>query len=99
MDISKLHDGSKLTISLAGRLDSNTSPILETELKASLEGVTELTMDFTGLTYLSSAGLRVILAAQKQMNRQGKMVIVHVNDTVMEIFTVTGFVEILTIEQ
>ncbi|ATW23616.1 STAS domain-containing protein [Candidatus Formimonas warabiya] len=98
MNINKTLDGSKLTLSLAGRLDSNTAPLLETELKASLEDITELVMDFAELVYLSSAGLRVILTGQKQMNKQGKMVLVNVNETVMEIFQVTGFAEILTIE-
>jgi len=98
MHISKTQDGNKLTISLAGRLDSNTSPMLDRELKANLEGITELILDFAQLNYLSSAGLRVILTAQKQMNKQGKMVITHVNEIIMEIFTMTGFAEILTIE-
>jgi len=99
MIINKTQDGSKLTVALEGRLDSNSAPQLEVELKASLEGITELVMDFAGLVYLSSAGLRVILAAQKQMNKQGKMVIVKVNETIMDIFEVTGFAEILTIEK
>ena len=98
MIINKIKDGSKLTVALEGRLDSNTASQLETELKANLEDITELTMDFGELVYLSSAGLRVILAIQKQMNKQGKMVIVKVNETIMEIFEVTGFAEILTIE-
>lgn len=97
MKIDKTQDGSKLTVALQGRLDSNTAPLLEGELKAGLEGITELVLDFSGLVYLSSAGLRVILTAQKQMIRQGRMVIVHVNETIMEIFHVTGFAEILTI--
>lgn len=98
MNINKTQDGSKLTMILEGRLDSNSAPALELELKASLEDITELVMDFAELVYLSSAGLRVILAAQKQMNKQGKMVIVKVNETIMEIFEMTGFVEILTIQ-
>ncbi len=98
MTIDKKQDGSKLTISLEGRLDSNTAPQLEAELKASLEGVTELVLDFSALSYLSSAGLRVILAGQKQMNTQGGMVITGVNETIMEIFQITGFTEILTIQ-
>ena len=75
-----------------------TSPELETELKSSLDGVTELIMDFEKLEYISSAGLRVLLSAQKTMNNQGSMKVIHVNDTVMEIFEVTGFVDVLTIE-
>ena len=98
MNINKAQDGSKLTVSLEGRLDSNTAPQLETELKQSLDGITELRLDFSELSYLSSAGLRVILAAQKQMNRQGSMVVANVNETIMEVFTITGFTDILTIE-
>lgn len=98
MKINKIQDGSKLTMTLEGRLDSNTAPELEAEFKANLVDITELVLDFAELVYLSSAGLRVILAAQKQMNKQGKMVIVKVNETIMEIFEVTGFAEILTIE-
>ncbi len=96
MIINKTQDGSKLTMTLEGRLDSNSAPQLEVELKANLEDITEFVMDFAELVYLSSAGLRVILAAQKQMNKQGKMVIVKVNETIMEIFEMTGFAEILT---
>jgi len=98
MKINKTQDGSKLTLTFEGRLDSSSAPQLEMEIKANLEGITELVMDFAELVYLSSAGLRVILAAQKQMNTQGKMVIVKVNETIMEIFEVTGFTDILTIE-
>ena len=98
MKINKTQDGSKLTLAFEGRLDSSSAPQLEMELKANSEAITELVMDFAELVYLSSAGLRVILAAQKQMNTQGKMVIVKVNETIMEIFEVTGFTEILTIE-
>ncbi|TGE35730.1 anti-sigma factor antagonist [Desulfosporosinus fructosivorans] len=98
MKINKTQDGSKLTLTFEGRLDSSSAPQLEMELKANLGGITELVMDFAELVYLSSAGLRVILAAQKQMNTQGKMLIVKVNETIMEIFEVTGFTEILTIE-
>ncbi len=97
MNIKKTAEGTTLNIALAGRLDTSTAPQLEAEVK-SLEGVTELSMDFAELEYLSSAGLRVILAAQKVMNKQGKMVIRHVNATIMEVFEVTGFVDILTIE-
>ena len=82
---------------LSGRLDTITAPQLEAELKASLDGITELILDFQNLEYLSSAGLRVLLAAQKVMNRQGTMTVMHVSDTVHEIFEVTGFIDILTI--
>ena len=87
-----------MTLALNGRLDTNTAPELETELKASLNGIETLVIDMEELAYLSSAGLRVILAAQKQMNKQGRMIIRKVNDMVMEVFEVTGFTDILTIE-
>jgi len=98
MTIEKIAEGNKLTITLTGRMDTTTAPKLEAELKQSIPGVEELVLDFAGLEYLSSAGLRVLLSAQKVMNRQGSMVIKHVNDTIMEIFEVTGFADILTIE-
>ena len=98
MNIIRNKDGSKLTLALEGRLDTTTAPQLEAELKASMDGVTELDMDFEKLEYLSSAGLRVLLAAQKVMNRQGKMTLHHVNETIREVFEVTGFIDILTIE-
>lgn len=98
MTIGKYRDGSALTLAPEGRLDTITSPELEKVLKESLDGVSELTLDFAKLDYISSAGLRVLLAAQKTMNRQGSMKIVHVCDTIMEIFEVTGFLDILTIE-
>ena len=98
MNISKMVSGTVLNISLEGRLDTTTAPQLEGEVKGALTGVTELVLDFSQLEYLSSAGLRVILAAQKIMNKQGKMVIRHVNETIQEVFEVTGFSDILTIE-
>lgn len=98
MNINKTIDGSALHISLEGRLDTTTAPQLEAELKQSMDGVTMLELDFDKLEYLSSAGLRVILAAQKTMNKHGKMIIRHVNETIMEVFEVTGFIDILTIE-
>lgn len=98
MNINKTIDGSALHIALEGRLDTTTAPQLEAELKQSMDGVTMLEFDFDKLEYLSSAGLRVILAAQKTMNKQGKMIIRHVNETIMEVFEVTGFIDILTIE-
>lgn len=97
MNIEKNIDGKKLTVALTGRLDTTTAPELETELKQSLSGIEELVMDFAGLEYLSSAGLRILLSAQKMMNRQGSMVVKNVNETIMEIFEVTGFVDVLTI--
>ena len=98
MNIIKNKDGSKLTLALEGRLDTTTAPQLEGELKEALDGVTALELDFQQLEYLSSAGLRVLLAAQKTMNKQGAMVIHHVNETIREVFEVTGFIDILTIE-
>lgn len=98
MNIVKTESETTLNIALEGRLDTTTAPQLEAEFKSSLNGVEELNLDFEKLEYLSSAGLRVILAAQKTMNKQGKMVLRHVNETIMEVFEVTGFVDILTIE-
>ena len=98
MNIVKETEGSKLTIILEGRLDTMTAPGLEAEVKSSVEGVTELVFDFEKLEYVSSAGLRVLLAAQKIMNKQGSMCIRHVNEVIMEVFEVTGFSDILTIE-
>ena len=98
MTIEKNLSGSALTLTLTGRLDTTTAPQLEAELKANLNGVENLVMDFAALDYLSSAGLRVLLAAQKQMNKQGGMVVRNVNETIAEIFEVTGFSDILTIE-
>ena len=98
MTIQKNLNGSTLNVALEGRLDTTTAPQLEAELKASMDGVTELELDFEKLEYLSSAGLRVLLAAQKVMNRQGKMTLHHVNETIREVFEVTGFIDILTIE-
>ena len=98
MKINQVKNGTELTIALEGRLDTTTAPTLETELKNSLDGVDDLTLDFSGLEYISSAGLRVLLSAQKVMAKQGVMKLVHVSDMIMEIFDVTGFTDILTIE-
>ena len=98
MTIEKMAEGNKLTITLTGRLDTTTAPKLETELKQNISGVEELVLDLAALEYLSSAGLRVLLSAQKVMNRQGSMVVKNVNETIMEIFEVTGFVDLLTIK-
>lgn len=97
MTVEKIAEGKKLTVFLSGRMDTTTAPKLEAELKQNISGVEELVLDFAALEYLSSAGLRVLLAAQKVMNRQGSMVVENVNDTIMEIFEITGFVDILTI--
>ena len=98
LNIEKKTNGNELTVALTGRLDTTTAPELEKELKRSLDGVTVLTIDMTALEYISSAGLRVLLSAQKIMTKQGNMKVTHVNETIMEIFEVTGFSDILTIE-
>ena len=98
MTIDKKLEGTKLEIILEGRLDTITAPALEKEIKQSLNGITELIFDFEKLEYISSAGLRVLLAAQKIMNKQGSMIIKNVNDVINDVFEVTGFVDILTIE-
>ena len=98
MTISQNKEGSKLTVALEGRLDTTTAPELEAELKTALDGITELVFEIKDLAYISSAGLRVLLSAQKVMNKQGSMVIRGASEEVMEIFDVTGFVDILTIE-
>ncbi len=98
MEIKKNQEASNLTISLEGRLDTTTAPQLEAELKNDLGGIDKLVMDFEKLEYISSAGLRVLLSAQKIMNKQGSMVVKNVNENVLDVFEVTGFVDILTIE-
>lgn len=98
MTIEKTVTGSTLCLKVSGRLDTTTAPQLEAELRQNIGGITELSMDFSELEYMSSAGLRVLLSAQKVMNRQGKMVVKNVNDSIMEVFEMTGFVDILTIE-
>ncbi len=97
MNILKEQNGTALTLRLEGRLDTTTSPELERTLAESLPGITELSLDFSGLDYISSAGLRVLLTTQKQMNQQGRMELRHVNETIQEILEVTGFSDILTI--
>ncbi len=98
MNIEQKKNASDLTIALEGRLDTTTAPQLEAELKTALSGVTALTFDFEKLEYISSAGLRVLLAAQKAMNKQGTMKVINANEMIKEIFEVTGFSDILTIE-
>ena len=98
MTINKIQDGTSLTIALEGRLDTTTSPELDAVLNESLPGVTELVLDFAKLSYISSAGLRVLLIAQKTMATQGAMKVCNVNDVIMEIFELTGFSGIITIE-
>ncbi len=98
MTINKQNDGAALALAVGGRLDTISSPELEAALGEELDGVEALTFDFSGLEYISSAGLRVLLSAQKQMNRQGTMKVTGVGEVIMEIFEVTGFSDILTIE-
>jgi anti-sigma B factor antagonist len=98
MTIEKNRNNGNLTIALTGRLDTSTSPQLEAALKEDLDGVTTLLMDFKNLEYISSAGLRVLLSAQKVMNKQGTMTVRNVGQDIMDIFEVTGFSEILSIE-
>ena len=98
MQVDKKQDGGSLMISLEGRLDTTTAPQLEGEVKSSIDGVNELVFDMADLEYVSSAGLRVLLLAQKIMNKQGTMIVRNVNSVIMEIFEVTGFADILNIE-
>lgn len=98
LNINKDADGSKLTISLQGRLDTTTAPQLDEEVKQLQDKVTDLNFDMSELQYISSAGLRVLLSAQKLMNKQGSMTITNVSPEIMEIFDVTGFCDILTIK-
>ena len=97
MNIQKTLSGAALTVALEGRLDTTTAPKLE-ELRGSVDGVSRLVFDLAKLEYISSAGLRVLLAMQKLMNRQGAMLLWNVNEAVMEVFEVTGFSDILHIE-
>ena len=98
LNMNKMIENGKAVFALEGRLDTNTSPELEKELRQALPGVRALELDFEKLDYISSAGLRVLLSAQKIMSQQGEMKVSHVNETIMEIFEVTGFTDILTIE-
>ena len=98
MTIEKVLNGQSATIIVAGRLDTQTAPELEKEIDGVVSDLKELVFDMTGLEYVSSAGLRVILKAQKIMNMKGSMKLVGVNDSIMEVFDITGFLDILTIE-
>ena len=98
LNIKKTAENGEAVFKLEGRLDTSTAPAFEAELKQSLDGVKSLVLDFEKLEYISSAGLRVLLSAQKIMNRQGSMKLVHVGEMIREIFEVTGFSDILTIE-
>ena len=98
MNINMNKEEKNLTLEIEGRLDTTTAPQLEACLKENIGDSKHLVMDFVGLEYISSAGLRVILAAQKIMNKQGEMMIKNVNETIMEVFEITGFADILHIE-
>ena len=99
MNIVKSQSDDRLTIALEGRLDISTAPELEQVVVGSLAGVADLVFDLEKLSYISSAGLRVLLLAQKKMNKQGSMKVIHVNEMVMEVFVNMGFAGIMTIEQ
>lgn len=98
MEIKKEQNGSDLTIFVIGRLDAGSAPELSKELTSALNGVTNLTFDFAELKYIASAGLRVLLVAQKRMNKQGSMKLIHVSEAVMEVLEMTGFASLMTIE-
>ena len=98
MKVDKTISGNKLDLAVTGRIDTTTAPQLEEEIRDSLDGIEELVMDFSGVEYISSAGLRVLLSCQKTMNTQGSMALTGVRESVMEIFEVTGFSDILTIK-
>ena len=98
MNINKVLEGTKLELEITGRLDTITAPELDAEIKQNMNDIECLVLNFKGVEYISSAGLRVLLATQKSMGKKGKMIVKEVNDTVMEIFNITGFVDILTIE-
>jgi anti-sigma B factor antagonist len=98
MTIEKVLNGESVKIIITGRLDTQTAPELEKEIDAVIDDLKELVFDMTGLEYISSAGLRVILKAQKIMNTKGSMKLIGVNDSIMEVFDITGFLDILTIE-
>lgn len=98
LDIKNTVNGTGLTVKLIGRLDTTTAPVLEGDLRKSVDNIEKLIFEISELEYISSAGLRVLLSAQKVMNKQGEMIIRGANETVMEVFEVTGFVDILNIE-
>ena len=98
MTMEKKIENGNVTLTITGRLDTTTAPELEKTIDNVLDGTKELVFDMTGLEYISSAGLRVILKAQKAMNAQGSMKLIGVNDSIMEVFDITGFLDILTIE-
>lgn len=99
MEIKKVLDGTTLTVNISGRLDASNAQVLTNDLNSSLNGVKTLIFDFNGLKYVASAGLRVFLTAQKRMNKQGSMTIRNVEDSVMEVLEMTGFADLMNIEQ
>ena len=98
MKIREIRNNNKLTLAIKGRIDTATAPQLETAVKTKTDGVEQLEIDLKETDYISSAGLRVLLAAQKSMKKQGSMVVTNVNEVIHEIFEVTGFLDILTIQ-
>ena len=98
MELKKVYEGAKLTVFLSGKLDTESAPKLNAELAGSLGGVTELVLDMTDLSYISSAGLRTLLSAQQTMNRQGRMVLLGVRESIRDVFRITGFLDLLTLE-
>lgn len=100
MNIRKTKDGNEITLMLTGRLDTTTAPQLETQIHESIEGAEKMILDFEELEYLSSAGLRVLLGAHKTFMKRGTggLIIRHVNETIHEVFEITGFLDILNIE-
>ncbi len=98
MEIIKNQTENSIELSIIGRLDTSTAPQLDNEIQNGLEGITQLVFNFEKLEYVSSAGLRVLLSAQKTMNKQGTMIIRNVNEDIQEVFDITGFSDILTIE-
>ena len=98
MELEKKYEGTTLTVALSGKLDSESAPKLDAELASSLGGITELILDMTELSYISSAGLRTLLTAQQKMNRQGRMAIVGARESIKDVFRITGFSQLLTVE-
>ncbi len=97
MEIKKEQNGTALTIKVIGRLDAGSAPELSKELTTALNNVTDLTFDFSELKYIASAGLRVLLVAQKRMNKQGSMKLINVSESVLEVLDMTGFASLMTI--
>lgn len=97
MDINKIKNSNEITIELTGRLDTTTAPKLEQVLPELTENIKTVILDLEHLEYLSSAGLRIILLMQKKMNKQGQMIVKNVNETIMEVFEITGFVDVLDV--